>query len=295
MQKSYLYALLAVLLWSTVASAFKLSLQSLTVIELLLIAGMTSVIVLFLLIILTGKLQLFHCLRAKDYFRAVLFGFLNPFLYYIVLFNAYDLLPAQQAQTINYTWAIILSLLAVPILKQPLSKADIAGLVIAFTGVLIISTQGSLTSFDKTNITGIYYALSSTIIWALYWVFNTKQTNDPIVSLFLNFIFGFIFSFIYYVVVYYAMASPEVIPTHINRSGIIEAVYVGLFEMSLTFYLWLLALKSSQNTAKISSLIFLSPFLSLVFIHYFVGEEIHIATFIGLIVIILGVLIQRIK
>jgi len=286
MQKNaYIYALLAVLLWSTVASAFKLSLQFLSVTELLLISNICSVIVLFVIAWLTGKLKAIRSFNYQDVLYSALFGFLNPFLYYLVLFNAYDLLPAQQAQAINYTWAITLALLAVPILKQPLSTFDLAGLVIAYFGVLIISTQGDFGSFEKTNIKGVAYALFSTLIWALYWVLNTKQNKQVIIALLMNFSFGLFFVLIYY------FATAEV--RAINVKGILGATYVGLFEMSLTFFLWLSALKLSDNTAKISTLIFLSPFLSLIFIYYFVGEEIQVATFIGLVVIIVGVLVQR--
>ena len=286
MQKlAYTFALLAVLLWSTVASAFKISLQSLSVIELLLISNITSVLALFVIAVITRKLKNLRLFGRKDILQSLVFGFLNPFLYYLILFKAYDLLPAQQAQSINYTWAITLSLLAVPILKQKLSKNDLFGLVLAYFGVLIISTQGDLNSFKNTNLTGVAYALLSTVIWALYWVYNTKQNKEPICSLLLNFSFGLVFVLLYY------FTTTEINP--ISVRGALGAVYVGLFEMSLTFYLWLNALRLSQNTAKISTLIFLSPFLSLIFIHYFVGEDIKGATLIGLTVIILGVLIQR--
>ena len=33
-------------------------------------------------------------------------GLFNPFLYYLVLFKAYDLLEAQEAGTLNYIWPI---------------------------------------------------------------------------------------------------------------------------------------------------------------------------------------------
>lgn len=288
MQKTaYIYALLAVLLWSTVASAFKLSLRTLSVVELLLISNTASVVVLFIIALLAGKLRSLREFTVTDVFQALLFGFLNPFLYYLILFNAYHLLPAQQAQAINYTWAITLSLLAVPILKQSLSKADLVGLVLAYFGVLIISTQGSLSRFEQTNFAGVAYALLSTLIWALYWVLNTKQQKEPVVALLLNFSFGLVFILAYYLY-QFEFRAPD-------YNGLVGAIYVGVFEMSLTFYFWLLALRLTNNTAKISTLIFLSPFLSLGFIHYFVGEDIHPATFIGLVVIIIGVLIQRQK
>jgi len=283
-KKSIIYALTAVLLWSTVASAFKLSLRYLTVTELLLISTISSVIALFIIAWIKGNLSIIGSLTRYEILLAAFFGFLNPFLYYFVLFNAYDLLPAQQAQSINYTWAITLALLAVPILKQPLSKYDLLGLLIAYFGVLIISTKGDITSFANINIKGIGYALLSTLIWALYWVLNTRQKMQVSIALLLNFSFG-----LFFVVLYY-FATAEI--RLMNLNGVLGAVYVGLFEMSLTFLLWLMALKLSDSTAKISTLIFLSPFLSLIFIHYFVGEQIQIATLVGLVVIITGVFIQ---
>jgi drug/metabolite transporter (DMT)-like permease len=73
------------------------------------------------------------------------------------------------------------------------------------------------------------------------------------------------------------------------------AVYVGIFEMGITFVCWLFALKFSTNSAKVANLIFISPFLSLIFIYFLVGEQILVSTFIGLVFIITGLLIQTIK
>jgi drug/metabolite transporter (DMT)-like permease len=76
-------------------------------------------------------------------------------------------------------------------------------------------------------------------------------------------------------------------------AGIAGAVYVGLFEMGITFVLWLKALKLSRTTAQVSNLIYMSPFVSLVLIHFVVGERILLTTLIGLIFIITGIVIQQ--
>jgi drug/metabolite transporter (DMT)-like permease len=81
----------------------------------------------------------------------------------------------------------------------------------------------------------------------------------------------------------------------VNFYGLVGAIYVGLFEMGITFVLWLSALKLSENTAKVGNLIFISPFLSLVFIRVFVGEEILMSTLLGLALIITGLIAQQIK
>jgi len=286
MQRSALtYALLAVLLWSTVASAFKLTLRYLTVPDLLLIASGTSVLVLLLIALGTGKWVQLKQLTRRQLMMSMLLGFLNPFLYYLVLFHAYDLLAAQQAQSINYSWAITLSLLAALVLKQPLSFSDLLGLFIAYLGVVLIATQGDFTRLSGANLNGVLLALLSTLIWAAYWLLAMKNNSDPLILLLLNFSFGFLF-----ILVFHLLSSE---PKAIHLNGFLGALYVGVFEMSLTFYLWLKALQLSHNTAKISTLIFLSPFLSLVFIHFLVGEAITLSTLSGLIIIITGILIQR--
>jgi drug/metabolite transporter (DMT)-like permease len=106
-----------------------------------------------------------------------------------------------------------------------------------------------------------------------------------VVALFMSFTCGLIF------ISLYALAAGAVyLPPW---PGLLGAVYVGAFEMSITFILWLSALRLSENTAKVGSLIFLSPPLSLIFIHFSVGEDITGATIAGLGLILLGLVAQK--
>lgn len=284
-QQATLYGLSAVLLWSTIATAFKLSLRHLTPIELLLFAGSFSTLLLGAILIVQGKLQQVFQNSRKDILLSIGLGLLNPFLYYLILLEAYDLLPAQQAQPLNYTWAITLSLLSVPLLKQQVRWQQWLALLISYCGVLVISTEGDPLSLQFTDPFGVFLALSSTIVWALYWIFNTKDRRDPVVGLFVNFLCSFPFVLGYYLLTC-DLRWPE-------PEGLFGAAYVGTFEMGACFVLWLLALKKTENTARISNLIFISPFLSLIFIYFLVGETILPATFVGLLLIIAGLLCQR--
>ena len=286
-KKAYLYGLLTVFFWSTVASAFKLSLKYLDYLQLLLYSSTVSILVLTGILLLQGKgRRPFSCSR-RAYLRSLMLGFLNPFLYYTVLFKAYDLLPAQEAQPLNYTWAITLTLLSIPLLNQRIGVKDIVAVLVSYSGVLVISTHGHLLSFRFSNPVGAALALGSTIIWALYWIYNTKDDRDPVVGLLLNFVFG-----LPWVVAACLVFSTLWIS---NIRGLLGAVYVGIFEMGITFVLWLSALKLSENTAKVGNLIFMSPFLSLVFIHYLVGEDILPSTFVGLMLIVAGLIIQQLS
>jgi len=285
--RAMMYGLGAVLLWSTVATAFKLSLQYLTSIELLLYSGAFATVLLGINLCYQQKFgMVFRCSK-HEYRLSIVLGFLSPFLYYLILFKAYDLLPAQQAQPLNYTWAITLSLLAVPLLKQKIGWQQWLALLISYGGVVVISTEGHPFSLHFTDPVGVALALVSTIVWALYWIYNTRDHRDPLVGLFLNFVCSSPF-----VIGYYLSTTELRLPP---LAGIVGAAYIGIVEMGICFILWLLAMKLTNNTARISNLIFFSPFLSLFFIHFLVGEEILPATFLGLLLIVAGMLCQRIK
>lgn len=233
--QAYLFGLGAIVLWSTVATAFKLALAHYSPLQLVLIAVVTSIVALSGVLLIQKKTHLI----TQQFIQRPLFylqtGLLNPFLYYLVLFKAYSLLPAQQALSLNYTWAILLPLLAVPLLGQKLRKSDVTAALIAYLGVFIIATNGQITDFAFDSATGVLLALTSTLLWCLYWIVNTKDKGDPIVSLLLSFVVGLPF-------ICLALLMTQGLPSW-NPQAFAAAIYVGLFEMGITFVLWLIALK----------------------------------------------------
>ena len=284
-KQSYIYATAAVLIWSTVASAFKIALRYMSFLQLLLYASIVSIVTLFVILLVQRKLTLLKRYSREDYMRSIGLGILNPFLYYIVLFKAYSVLPAQQAMTLNYTWPIMLVLLSIPLLRQRITYKRIVAICISFVGVCMIATQGNILRFRFTNPVGVGLALGSALIWALFWIYNVRDKRDDVVKLFLNFGVGFVF-----ILVVNLIFSDVTVP---NTMGFIGATYVGLFEMGVTFVIWLKALKLSQTTAQVSNLIYMVPFMSLVVIHLVVGESISLYTVGGLTLIITGIIIQQ--
>ena len=285
--QAYLFALSAVLLWSTVATAFKISLRYLDVFQLLLVASVTATLCLLLVVLVTDRIKIPASLGKRDYLRLACLGVLNPFCYYLVLFRAYDLLPAQVAQALNYTWAITLMLLSVPILKHRLTRFDCMATVICYSGVLVICFSGARFPEGELSTQGIFLALGSTIIWAFYWLLKTKDHVEPVTGLFISFLFSIPF------VAAACWLWSDL--SSISAAGILAGVYVGLFEMGVTYILWLTALRLSETAAKVSTLIFLSPFLSLIFISRILGEAVAVTTIVGLVLIVAGLLVQHFR
>jgi drug/metabolite transporter (DMT)-like permease len=283
--RAYAHAAAAVLLWSTVASAFKLSLRHLTATQLLFWANAVSLAALAGVLCARRRLGDLARLPRRELGRALGLGVLNPFLYYLVLFRAYDRLPAQEAQPLNYTWAVTLTLLSIPLLGQRIRLAEVGAILVSYLGVVVIATRGDPLSLRPSDPTGVALALGSTVIWSLFWIGNMRSELDPTVGLTLNF----------------AAALPLSAAAALLQGGLglvgwrgpAGAAYVGLFEMGFTFVLWLGALRLSETTARVSRLIFFSPFLSLVLIRFVVGESILWSSFAGLGLIVAGNVLQQ--
>ncbi len=283
--KAYIFALLSVFLWSTVATAFKLGLQILSPLYLILCASAISLLTFFIVILFQGKIAELFTVTLSGLAKSALLGALNPFAYYLILFQAYSLLPAQVAQPLNMVWPITLALLSVPLLQHKITFRNYLAILISFVGVIFISSQGNFSGMVNMNLTGVFLAVGSSVIWALFWILSVLDKRDEIFKLFWNFAFGFI---------YLLIATFFFTDFHFpDLKGLPAAVYIGLFELGITYILWMQAMKLSENNAKTGNLIFLSPFLSLILIHFILGETISITTFIGLAFIVSGIWIQQ--
>lgn len=297
MNKTYRYAFLAILCWSSVSTAFKLSLDFLSPLGLLLFSSLSASIFLGIVFFAQGH----HRRQTQSFMRnlrvSLLSGFLNPFLYYLVLFEAYNRLQAQEAQVLNYTWAIVLSIMAAIFFKQKFGKLDLLALMVSFMGVVVIATKGRILSMSFTDPVGTGLAVASSLIWASYWLLNMNDKRELVPRLFYNFVAGSTLIGIHLVGLMMTGYRPLIfIGNKLSSSwGLVGAVYVGIFEMGLTFILWNKALSLTDKTSKIANLIFLTPFISLMFIAVLLKESISITTLLGLALIISGNMIQQIR
>jgi len=283
MNNAVMLGLMTVLFWSTSATAFKLTLRTLDVLQLLLVAIATATLILGGYLAITGRMARVFALERRKILRSLVLGFLNPFVYYWMAVKAYDLLPAQVVQPINYTWVITLSLLAVPLLKQPLTRYQILATLVSYAGVVVLSYRSG--TGEEISYVGVFLAISCTLIWALYWIANVKSQEDPVVDIFLNFLFALPFTALACAL----FSSLSIRDVH----GILGALWIGCFEFGFAFITWIIALKKAGSTHYVTNLIFLTPFVSLIFIRLVLGEQILTQTYVGLGMIILGIVVQK--
>lgn len=286
-RKAFLFAILAVLFWSTVPSAFKIGLRHQDTLQLLTGASFTSTLVLGILLLFGKRYKHLTRFRKSDLWFSLLMGLLNPVAYYLILFKAYSILPAQVAQPLNMIWPIVLVLISIPLLKQRISLKSIGAMILSFSGIVVISLQGGTVPKDPENRLGIILALSTSIIWAIYFIYNTRDHKDPVARLFLNFLFASILLLVI------GLIRGSLL--ELSLPAIASAIYVGVFEMGVTFVLWLMAMQYAPKADRISNLVFMAPFINLVIVRLVLDETIFMTTLYGIILLISGIYLQNMK
>jgi drug/metabolite transporter (DMT)-like permease len=271
------------------ATAFKSALEFNTPMALITLAATVSWCFFGVRVIGADSLKSMREMKSALVLRCLLLGLLNPALYYWILFTAYDLLPAQDAMAINYTWGLTLPLVASLFSRTLPTKYETGLALLSYLGILVIATNGNLGSLEFDQPAGVALALFSTVIWGLSWVVNSRIVDanniDPELALFLNFSAAL-------PVLWIVTGLTGQLPS-VNTGSLLGGLYVGLFEMGIAFVLWMNAMRLTDNPLRISSLIFLAPPLSLLLIGTVLNETIAGSTLVGLVIILVGLAGQQ--
>ncbi|MGI6047577.1 MAG: DMT family transporter [Petrimonas sp.] len=283
--RALLFTAIAVASWSTVASAFKIGLRHYSNFELILVSAITAMLILAVVITFQKKWRLLKKLTKEEFRSYAFIGLLNPAFYYLILFKSYDLLPAQIAQPINFFWPILLTILLAVIEKERIPAFKFIGMVISFGGVVLISVGPESIAGVQLSKVGILLAFFSAFLWATFWIVNRRNKNvDGVLGLFLSFTFGSL----------YLLLGSLFVPVNLDSlPGLLSSIYAGMFEMAVPFIFFRLALQKTTNPALANQLCLLSPFISLFIIHLVLGETIYFTTYIGLFLIIFGILLNE--
>ena len=271
------------------ATAFKWALEFNTPMALITLAATMSWSFFGVRVIVAGSLKSMHEMNSVLILRCLLLGLLNPAFYYWILLTAYDLLPAQDAMAINYTWGLTLPLVASLFSRTLPTKYETGLALLSYLGILVIATNGNLGSLEFDRPAGVALALFSTVIWGLSWVVNSRIVDanniDAELALFLNFSAAL-------PVLWIVTGLTGQLPS-VSVGSLLGGLYVGLFEMGIAFVLWMNAMRLTDNPLRISSLIFLAPPLSLLLIGTVLNETISGSTLVGLVIILMGLAGQQ--
>lgn len=280
---SYLNLALCILLWASIPVASKKILVEMTNVQMLFWSTVFSFVVLAGVLVMQGKLRLLARYTVPEYGWMGLLGFLGAYLYYILLYGAFALTTAAEGFILAYTWPILVSLLAVVLLGEKLTGRRLLAVAISFFGVLVIVTQGRIVSVAFTSLAGDLLALAGAFVFALFSVLGKRARYDQTVS----------------ATVYFGVALLAVTVTVLLTDGIPAPsagvwpwlLYNGVLVNGISYVFWFKALENG-DTFVISNALYLTPFLSLLYVYFWLDEAILPSAVVGLVVIVAGIGVQ---
>jgi drug/metabolite transporter (DMT)-like permease len=279
------YASITILLWATVAAVAKLSLKSITWIQLLFYVSLFSTLTLFLLLLFSKSVSELFALEISDFITHFFpVGVLGTFLYMAFYFGALDNAPAAEALIISWLSPFFIFIFSIWLLNERLSFRGLFSLCMGFIGAVIVITKGHVLKFDLVSPYGDVLAMGSAISWGLFSILSRKRTHNALVGMFLYSVSGFT------AVTLFAFFTENL--QAIPLKDVIGISYIGIFPTAIAFTLWIKSIEIG-NIRFIANLTYLTPFLSLVFIFILTGERIFTSQIMGLVIIVGGLLLHR--
>lgn len=283
MKKNYIFAIITVLIWSTMAAVSKMLLTDIPNLETLCISSIFAVLFLLLMNLKNGTVKEMRKYSLKDYGIMAGLGFVGLFLYSALYYYGLMQLSSQEACIVNYLWPIMLVVFSCIILKEKLTIMKGVAMIFSFVGIVILST-GNVGTSDSNAIWGIISCIIAAACYGLFSVLNKKADYNQNIAMMV----------IWLVVVICSGGLGFLVEDWVPIRGLqwLGMIWLGVVIDAVAYLLWALALQGVENTAKIANLAYLTPFLSLVVSAILLKEQIEIRAFIALAFIIGGILLQ---
>lgn len=216
----------------------------------------------------------------------MLIGFVGIYFNYLMLYKAFSIADPVTVFILNYTWPVFLFVISIFVFKEKVTLKKIISILVSFFGIVIIITKGNITQINLQNIRGDFFAFLAALSAATYSIIGKKKNFEKTTSVFLYFLFVLIF-IIPTLLLFSKLKTP-------NLETWFWIFVNGIFINGISFIFWFKALEYLK-THIISSSIYLTPFLSLIYLNVFLSQKIYLSAIIGLIFIAVGIISVSLK
>ena len=278
------YAMMSISFWgvsfvSTKAVLVKLDPFSLLVLRF----GIGTIFLLLLLLIQRNRLLI----SIKYVPHVMVLGILGVFVHQVLQATALLTINASAAGWLISFSPIFTVILSIFFLDERLSIIKAVGMLLAITGVLIVTTTRSGQSFQFAINIGFLLMLLSTLNWAVYSVLlkSLKIPYSPLLITFYMSLIGLI------------LTTPFIIRNRgweslslLSYTEWAHLVFLGVFVSGMAYWFWgkaLLVLEAS----KVSMFLYLEPITTLIAAVLLLHEKVFLISASGGLIIIIGVII----
>ena len=285
MKKNYIFALITILIWASMATMVKVLLADIPNLQALAVSGVFGFLFLLVINAKSGKLKKMKQYRLKDFGSMAGLGFLGLFLYSALYYYGIGQLGAQEACILNYLWPMMIVLFSCLILKERVTVLKCVAMVCSFLGIVILSLGKNEATGGNTT-AGMVACIVAAACYGLFSVLNKKADYDQNITMMV----------IWLTVAVCSFAVGPFLEDWVPIRGMqwLGVLWLGVMTDAVAYLLWALALKGTEDTAKIANLAYLTPFLSVLISAVVLKEKIKPQALVALVLIVGGILLQSV-
>jgi drug/metabolite transporter (DMT)-like permease len=262
--KGTIYALLAVAMFATLGTGFKVAVTRLDSYSVVVWMGIWATAALFALLLREGRVR---AIAAEFRLRPLFFplaGVIGLGVQQILCLRTYELIPASQAVILHYTYPLMMLLLARLLFRERSGWRALSCVALGFVGVCVLVVSGGGVGDVRLSL-GVAVGLGTAFSFALFCVL-IKHASFPVTAgMFLFNLFGLLF--LLCLLPLYPMQWT------VSPTDMLLLAYLGVFPTAVAFILWNKALRMIP-TGRSSNCALLVPILSLAFIALLLKERI---------------------
>lgn len=262
--KGTIFALLAVAMFATLGTGFKVAVTRLDSYSVVVWMGIWATLTLFALLVRDGRVSgIVAEMRQRPLFFP-LAGVIGLGVQQILCLKTYELIPASQAVILHYTYPLMMLLLSWLMFRERSGWRAVCCVGLGFVGVcVLVSAGGGLGDMRLSD--GVAVALGTALSFALFCVLIKHTSFTVTAGMFLFNLFGLMF--LICLMPLYPMRWS------ISAADMFLLAYLGIFPTAMAFILWNKALRMIP-TGRSSNCALLVPILSLACIALVLKERI---------------------
>jgi drug/metabolite transporter (DMT)-like permease len=287
--KFLILMLIMVVVWAFAFPFIKIGLEELSFINLTIMRFFIVCLILpFILIFGKKRISKLH---RKDIIPIFLLGFFGVMVYHLGLNYGEQYISPAAASLIIATIPVQIVILAIIFLKEKITLLKTLGVIIAMSGVVVISIWGKAESSLKVEyIFGAIAVLIAALMGALYTV-SGKKLLDRYTGLSLT-IYAMLLGSIGLIPFLNYSIIEQVSNMSINTW--FAVIFLGVFSTIVGYVIWYVALEN-RTASEISIFLYAIPVFSTIFSYILFRDEITLMFVFGGILVITGLAIVNIR
>ncbi len=280
----YLKVTFSVVVWGASFIATKIALMDMQPVTVVWVRFAIGVLILGIVVLVRKQFKL---PKRSEILYFIVLGFLGITFHQWLQSTGLVISKASTTAWIVATTPLFIAMLSWIFLREKLNWAQIAGIGLATIGVLLVISEGDISSLSigEFGNYGDFLILISAINWAVFSVISRRGLENHPAAL----------------MMFYVMAAgwlmisiPFFTGTGVNDlqsisfSSLLGVLFLGIFCSGIAYIFWYDALKSIP-ASQVGVFLYLEPLIAVILAAYLLGENIYLASLIGGILILIGV------